>query len=231
MNLDPKAKKNIITKRAKKKTRTRNEAKKKRSKEEEKPKKFQFIHSLNKYNIRYGVFMYIIHFQRNAHSMNGLWCEKSLWGFQAPHGARCIDCTLFLERPNGLSVRANKWEPKKKAKTRRRAKRQENEESEWGGGRRRRSGVGVDSKNRKINSLSVRILLKANETREKAVHTDISMCLYLILCLSSERCYCRHPKSEPQTLLLIPNLARRLHSNSLGTAYWGEKEGKKNHLE
>ena len=50
----------------------------KSKKQEEKPKKFQFIHSLNKYNIRYGVFMYIIHFQRNAQSTNELWCEKSL---------------------------------------------------------------------------------------------------------------------------------------------------------
>ena len=53
-------------------------AKRKSEEEEEKPKKFQFIHSLNKYNIRYGVFIYIIHFQRNVHSTNGLWCEKSL---------------------------------------------------------------------------------------------------------------------------------------------------------
>lgn len=57
---------------------TGRKAKKSKKQEEEKPKKFQFIHSLNKYNIRYGVFMYIIHFQRNAQSMNGLWCEKSL---------------------------------------------------------------------------------------------------------------------------------------------------------
>jgi hypothetical protein len=44
-------------------------------------------------------------------------------------------------------------------------------------------------------------LLKANEEKseeekKKAVHTDISMCLYLILCLSSERCYCRHPNKR-----------------------------------
>lgn len=55
-----------------------------------------------------------------------------------------------------------------------------------------------------IDSLSVRIFVKNEQQREgkkKAVHTDISMCLYLILCLSSERCYCRHPKSE---LLLLP---------------------------
>lgn len=56
-----------------------------------------------------------------------------------------------------------------------------------------------ENSKRKINSSSVRILLKANREK-KAVHTDISMCLYLILCLSSERCYCRHPKSEPRKI-------------------------------
>jgi hypothetical protein len=76
---DPKKKgKNIITNESKKKTKLGTGRKKSKKQEEEKPKKFQFIHSLNKYNIRYGVFMYIIHFQRNVHSMNGLWCEKSL---------------------------------------------------------------------------------------------------------------------------------------------------------
>lgn len=50
---------------------------KSKKQEEEKPKKFQFIHPLNKYNIRYGVFMYIIHFQRNVQSAHGLWCEKN----------------------------------------------------------------------------------------------------------------------------------------------------------
>lgn len=120
-----------------------------RKKQEEKPKKFQFIHSLNKYNIRYGVFIYIIHFQRNVRSIHRLWCEKSLWGFQAPHGARFIDCTVFRNRS---TVRANKWEPKKKKKKR-----------NW-----------EKNSKRKINSLSVRILLKA--TREKSCtyrHIDV----------------------------------------------------------
>lgn len=114
-----------------KEDKTRNGAKKSKKQEEGKPKKFQFIqNSLNKYNIRYGVFMYIIHFQRNAHSTNGLWCEKSLWGFKAPHGAHCIDCTMF---PNGSTVRANKWEPKKIAQNRAKKKKNKKNTSEVGG--------------------------------------------------------------------------------------------------
>lgn len=130
-NLDATQERIITNEPRKKKSRTEEEGqagRKRRRKRRRKPKKFQFIHSLNKYNIRYGVFMYIIHFQRNAHSTHGLWCEKSLWGFQAPHGARFIDCTLFR---NESSVRANKWEPKKNPSsgegttTRRRASRAE----------------------------------------------------------------------------------------------------------
>lgn len=114
-----KAKKTSSHEATKKKTKLGTGRKKSKKQEEEKPKKFQFIHSLNKYNIRYGVFMYIIHFQRNVHSTNGLWCEKSLWGFKAPHGARFIDCTLLR---NGSSVRANKWEPKRERKRRKETK-------------------------------------------------------------------------------------------------------------
>jgi hypothetical protein len=64
--------------------------------EEEKPKKFQFIHSLNKYNIRYGVFMYIIHFQRNMYS-RAMDCGVKKLSSECLSGttwrAHSIDCT------------------------------------------------------------------------------------------------------------------------------------------
>lgn len=74
-------------------------------------------------------------FKGTAHSTNGLWCEKSLWGFKAPHGARFIDYTrLFFEMSRVYS--ANKWEPKEQQQeeeaknTRRRGEKEEEEKEE-----------------------------------------------------------------------------------------------------
>lgn len=188
-----------------KEDKTRNGAKKSKKQEEGKPKKFQFIqNSLNKYNIRYGVFMYIIHFQRNAHSINGLWCEKSLWGFKAPHGAHFIDCTMF---PNGSSVRANKWEPKKIAQNR--AKKKKNKKSSKSGG--------------KINSSTVRILLKANR---KKLYIQTYRCVYISFsawALNDVIAGIRvNPKSHPSPRSpACPRRGRRRHDDG------SEKDGEK----
>jgi uncharacterized Zn finger protein (UPF0148 family) len=126
--------------------------------------------------------------------------------------------------------RKKKNSERKAKTTRRRAEKRQEQEQEEGEKR-------VDVGEGKINSSSVRILLKANgeekKAKEKAVHTDISMCLYLILCLSSERCYCRHPRSEPQSLPL-PLLGGEKKScassplrSSLFRFFLGEKTRKK----
>lgn len=138
--------------------------------------------------------MYIIHFQRNAQSMNGLWCEKSLWGFKAPHGARCIDCTLLR---NGSSVRANKWEPKRNKKK-----------------KKTRNERGKKRLEPKINSSTVRVLLKANRKKAKKSctyrHIDVFIShslleLWTMLLQASEEWT---PKPSPPPHSLPPVLGR-----------------------
>lgn len=136
--------------------------------------------------------MYIIHFQRNAHSMNGLWCEKSLWGFQAPHGARCIDCTLFR---NGSSVRANKWEPKKNEKMKKKKKKK--------------------TRNEKLIHRLYGFLLKAKRKSCTYRHIDVFIShslleLWTMLLQASEEWT---PKPSPSPLLLFARVLERTRRN------------------
>lgn len=52
-----------------------------------------------------------------------------------------------------------------------------------------------------INSLSVRIFVKSEQKREKKLYIQTYQCVYISFsawALNVQRCYCRHPKSEPR---------------------------------
>lgn len=148
------------------------------AKEEENQKNFNsFIHSIN--IILDMVFLYTLYIFKGTYAQSiDCGVKKVCEGFKhrmvrASSTVRCFEMSRVYAPTNG----------NRKKKPEQRRRNNDKKKSFSSGGK-------------KLIHWVYGIFVKSEPERKKAVHTDISMCLYLILCLSSERCYCRHPKSE-----------------------------------